>query len=84
VNKELVDLGPLTSQTAADVRALVERHLTETDSAVAAALLADWSVASGEFTAVVPRDYKRVMDVMRAAEAAGRDVDAAVMEVVCA
>ena len=30
---------------------------------------------------MVPRDYKRVMEVMRAAEAAGRDVDEAVMEV---
>ena len=33
------------------------------------------------FTAVVPHDYKKVLEVMRAAEAAGRDVDAAVMEV---
>jgi glutamate synthase (NADPH/NADH) large chain len=30
---------------------------------------------------VVPRDYKRVLDAMRAAEAAGEDVDRAVMEV---
>ena len=28
---------------------------------------------------MVPRDYKRVLEAMRAAEAAGRDVDAAVM-----
>jgi glutamate synthase (NADPH/NADH) large chain len=61
---------------------MVERHLAETGSAVAARLLADWSAAVAEFTAVVPRDYRRVMDAMRAAEEAGRDVDAAVMEVV--
>jgi glutamate synthase (NADPH) large chain len=82
VNAELVDLGPLSADGADEVRTLVERHYAETDSAVAAAVLADWSRAVGEFTAVVPRDYKRVMDVMRAAEAAGRDIDAAVMEVV--
>ena len=34
-----------------------------------------------EFTAVVPRDYKRIMAAIRAAEAEGRDVDSAVMEV---
>ena len=41
----------------------------------------DWPRRSREFTAVVPRDYKRVMEAIRAAEAAGRDVDEAVMEV---
>ena len=34
-----------------------------------------------EFTAVVPRDYKRVMELIRTAEAAGRNVDEAVMGV---
>ena len=37
-----------------------------------------------EFTAVVPRDYQRVMEIMRAAEAAGRDVDDAVMSALTA
>jgi len=81
VNRELVDLGPLTPDAAATVRGLVERHLAETGSAVAAGLLARWATAVDEFTQVMPRDYQRVLDVMRAAQAAGRDVDAAVMEV---
>jgi glutamate synthase (NADPH) large chain len=80
VNRELVDLGPLSADAAETVRGLVERHLAETGSAVAKTLLADWETAAAEFTAVTPRDYKKVMDLMRAAEAAGRDVDAAVME----
>jgi len=29
---------------------------------------------------VMPRDYKRVVEAIRAAEAAGRDVESAVME----
>ncbi len=71
--------GPVTDQSEF-LRGLVERHLDETGSAVAARLLADWEDALAEFTEIVPRDYQRVMDAMRAAEAAGRDVDAAVME----
>ena len=41
--------------------------------------LKDWPAAVERFTAVVPRDYKRVMELIRTAEAAGRDVDEAVM-----
>jgi glutamate synthase (NADPH) large chain len=81
VNRELVDLEPISTEDRLTLRGLVERHLAETDSAVAAGLLARWATAVEEFTAVIPRDYKRVLDVMRAAEAAGEDVDMAVMEV---
>ncbi len=76
VNRELVDLLPASSEV---LEALVRKHFDETGSAVAEKLLADWSTE--RFTAVVPRDYQRVIEVMQAAEAAGRDVDQAVMEV---
>jgi glutamate synthase (NADPH/NADH) large chain len=82
VNRELVDLDPLTAEERVTLHTLVERHHAETDSAVAAALLARWPDAVEEFTAVVPGDYKRVMEAMRAAEAAGRDVNTAVMEAI--
>ena len=82
VNPELVDLQPLSAAEAETLRALVARHAEETGSAVALSLLARWDSAVDEFTAVVPRDYKRVMEAIRAAEAAGRDVDEAVMSVV--
>ncbi|WJK38128.1 glutamate synthase large subunit [Solwaraspora sp. WMMA2056] len=81
VNRELVDLEPVSAQAEPMLRELVERHLAETDSAVAEALLKRWPEAVEEFAVVVPRDYKRVLEAMRAAEAAGRDVDEAVMEV---
>jgi len=81
VNRELVDLDPVTGEAATVLRELVERHFAETGSAVAEKLLADWESARTRFTAVIPRDYKKVLEVMRAAEAAGRDVDAAVMGV---
>ncbi|NUR25376.1 MAG: glutamate synthase large subunit, partial [Catenulispora sp.] len=81
VNRELVDLDPIAGDDSEVLRQLVAKHYAETGSAVAEKLLADWPAAAVRFTAVVPRDYKKVLEVMRAAEAAGRDVDAAVMEV---
>jgi glutamate synthase (NADPH/NADH) large chain len=80
VNLELVDLEPVSTSDTRALRDLLERHHGETSSVVAAGLLARWPAAAEEFTAVVPRDYKRVLEVMRAAEAAGQDVDRAVME----
>ncbi|MFG1606362.1 glutamate synthase large subunit [Actinoplanes sp. NPDC049265] len=81
VNPELVDLTPLTDDEQQTVHTLVRRHFAETGSAVAERLLADWPAAVREFTAVVPRDYKRVMELIRTAEAAGHNVDEAVMGV---
>ncbi|MDQ7904586.1 glutamate synthase large subunit [Phytohabitans sp. ZYX-F-186] len=81
VNPELVELEPLSDEEQVTLRTLVERHFAETDSAVAEHLLKRWSEAVEEFIAVVPRDYKRVMEAIRTAEAAGRDIDEAVMEV---
>jgi glutamate synthase (NADPH/NADH) large chain len=80
VNRELIELEPVSADDRIVLRGLIERHLAETDSAVAADLLSRWASAVEEFTAVVPRDYKRVLEVMRTAEAAGQDIDEAVME----
>jgi glutamate synthase (NADPH/NADH) large chain len=79
VNPELVDLAPLTPDEQDALHTLVEKHLTETGSAVAERLVKDWPSAVERFTAVVPRDYKRVMELIRTAEAAGRNIDEAVM-----
>ncbi|MBB4739872.1 glutamate synthase (NADPH/NADH) large chain [Actinoplanes octamycinicus] len=84
VNPELVDLAPLTDEERDLLRSLVEKHHAETDSAVAERLLKDWPAAVERFTAVVPRDYKRVMELIKTAEAAGRNVDEAVMGVTSA
>jgi len=79
VNRELVDLDPVTAPDALALHDLLERHGVETGSQLAARLLDNWPATVREITAVVPRDYKRVLEVIRAAEAAGRSVDAEVM-----
>jgi glutamate synthase (NADPH/NADH) large chain len=79
VNPELVDVEPLAEEDVNRVRAVVEAHVAATDSAVGRALLADWSAAVPRFSAIVARDFRRVLDATRRATAEGADVDAAVM-----
>jgi glutamate synthase (NADPH/NADH) large chain len=79
VNKELVDLIEVDDEHEATLLDLVRRHWEETASPVARRLLDTWAQARHEFTAVVPRDYVRVVRVIRAAQAAGREIDESVM-----
>jgi glutamate synthase (NADPH/NADH) large chain len=79
VNTSMADLERLTGTDAAFLKALLERHLTETGSTVAAWLLDDWEAAVPRFAMVVPADYKRVLAATRRAEREGLDVNEAVM-----
>jgi len=80
VNPEMVDIDPLDDDDRAFLRDVVERHYTETDSAVAKRLLTDWEESVNRFAKIMPKDYKRVLKAQATAEAEGRDVNAAIME----
>ena len=75
----MVDVEPLNAADRDLVRTLVERHGAETESAVAARLLAHWDAEVREFVKVMPRDYRRILEATALAEAEGRSVDQAVM-----
>jgi glutamate synthase (NADPH/NADH) large chain len=80
VNPELVDVEPLDLEASAWLRDVLTRYAAETESPVAAALLADWGRWSRQFSVIMPRDYRRALDAQRTAEANGTDVDRALME----
>jgi len=62
-NPEFVDLEPLErDDDVALVLELLKRQVKYTDSALAARLLADWSITAKLFVKVMPRDYKRVLE----------------------
>jgi glutamate synthase (NADPH) large chain len=80
VNRESLASGELRleslgSADAEILKDLLERHLAETESAVAARLLADLPGAVAEFTKVVPRDYAAVLETRETALAEGLDPD---------
>jgi glutamate synthase (NADPH/NADH) large chain len=79
VNREMVDLEPLSRSDQSELKDLVSKHLEETDSTVAERLLAGWDREVERFVKVMPRDYKRVLSAMKDAEAVGGDPVAAVM-----
>jgi glutamate synthase (NADPH/NADH) large chain len=79
LNREMVDLEPLDDDDRELLRDLVTRHAEETASAVATSLIADWDTTVERFRKIMPRDYKRVLEAARAAEASGEDVDRAIM-----
>jgi glutamate synthase (NADPH) large chain len=78
-NPEMVDLEPLDAEDRDWLRDRVQRHLHETDSAVAARLLADWEDSVSHVVKVFPKDYKRVLGARRQAEASGEDPIEAIM-----
>ncbi len=84
VNPELVELGTVEGEAAAELHDLLRRHCEETGSTVAAELLADWPNALGRFTEVMPSDYKRVLDARAEAVEeglSGDEADSRIMEV---
>ena len=80
VNHEMVELDPLDDDDRAKLRRLVCEHRTETGSALAGRLLADWDASIEQFVKVIPKDYKRVLEAIGKAQAAGLSIDEAVME----
>jgi glutamate synthase (NADPH/NADH) large chain len=78
-NPEFADAERVTPEQAGRLREIVECHATMTDSPVAAALLEDWESSLARFTAIVPRDFRRVLEATQRARATGQDVDEAVM-----
>ncbi|MDO8731720.1 MAG: glutamate synthase large subunit [Actinomycetota bacterium] len=73
VNPEMIDLDPLTSTDADELHEILQKHYEETESSVAHQLLEDWITALGRFTKVMPKDYKRVLQLTQQAVDEGLD-----------
>ncbi|MEI2717197.1 MAG: hypothetical protein V9E98_09410 [Candidatus Nanopelagicales bacterium] len=80
INQEMVRLEPLDDEDREFVLDTMRKHVEETESQVAAELLADPEAALERFGKVMPIDYKRVLQARARAELEGRDPIKAVME----
>jgi glutamate synthase (ferredoxin) len=79
-NMELVGLGKLTDPDEIEsVWKLIQRHQTYTRSERAAKILGDWNSYVPKFVKVLPKDYARVLEELKKAEAQGLTGDEAVM-----
>jgi glutamate synthase (NADPH/NADH) large chain len=79
LNTEMVDIDKFDDADLDWLYGMLVRHVDATDSAVAQRILADWVGQVGSFVKVMPRDYKRVLEAIAEAEAAGADVSKAIM-----
>ena len=70
-----LELGELGSGDAEILRDLLEQHVAETDSTLAAALLANFEAELDNFVRVLPRDYAAVLQTRQEAVAEGLDPD---------
>jgi glutamate synthase (NADPH/NADH) large chain len=71
VNYEMVDLEKLSSVDEDELVAILQRHVDETDSDVARLVIDQWEREKASFVKVMPRDYRRVLEVIDAARAEG-------------
>ena len=81
VNYELVDLEALSAEDLDFVRSTIEKHVTETDSAIGSKIVNGWTTEQSNFRKVMPRDYKRVLAVLDDAKAHGLSEQEAVDKV---
>ena len=71
-NMEMVELEAVESAAdSADLKALIREHQENTQSDMAAQLLADWSGALKRFVKVMPVDYKQMQAYMNQARSTG-------------
>ncbi|MBJ6724633.1 glutamate synthase large subunit [Geomesophilobacter sediminis] len=74
-NIQMVELEQLTEKDLATVKAMIESHAEMTGSARAITILNDWRTYARQFVKVMPTDYKRVLQAIERAEAAGLSGD---------
>ena len=73
LNPEMVDLQTPDAHDVAELHGIVGAHLEHTGSVVAGRILEGWATESAHFRKVMPRDYQRVLTVMKEALAEGLD-----------
>lgn len=78
VNFEMVELEELTEEDSEDLLTLISRHGDLTGSEVAQRIAGDFAAEVTKFRKVMPKDYKRVLNVMREAAAEGLDEETTV------
>jgi glutamate synthase (NADPH) large chain len=76
-NTEMVALEQLDEQDLATLRGMIERHAELTGSSRGAEILKNWRNFAHKFVKVMPTDYKRVLQAIARAEAAGLSGDEA-------
>jgi len=79
-NKDMVSLQTLTEPNEIDfVKAMLQRHLAATQSTFAQRILANWEESLSKFVCVMPKDYERMLKLLKEVESGGLSGEEALM-----
>lgn len=74
-NTQMVSLEKVGDDDVAPLKELIGNHAINTKSSRAAKILAEWETYQPKFVKVMPKDYKRVLQALKKAEADGLSGD---------
>ena len=60
-NTETIEFENISEEDAAELKAIIEKHVLYTESKKGARLLADWNASLDNFVKVMPTEYKRAL-----------------------
>lgn len=81
LNEELVDMTELSDKHDKSLlKAIIEKHVSETGSELGKKILEDWERYSQCFKKIVPRDYNKMLALIAEAESRGLNHDEARLE----
>ncbi len=78
-NMQMVSLEELDDEDLNELRNMIEKHLSYTESAVAKSILDDWSESCKRFVKVMPNDYKRMLETIKRVKERGITGEEALM-----
>lgn len=78
-NRSMIDIDELTETEEEDVRQMLLKHVEYTKSPLGASVLENWEKDVRRFTKIIPRDYKRMIQTIEKAHAAGFLGESAIM-----
>ena len=61
-NTETIEFEYISEEDAAELKAIIEKHVLYTESKKGAKLLADWDTSIDNFVKVMPTEYKRALE----------------------
>ena len=61
-NTETIEFENISEEDAAELKAIIEKHVLFTESKKGATLLADWDTSLDNFVKVMPTEYKRALE----------------------
>ena len=81
LNKQMVSISAITERhDAAELRALIEAHVAETDSAFGREILEHFPEYLPKFKKIIPNDYQKMLCAIGRMEEKGMDREQAIME----